>query len=733
MKILMLATHLNTGGITSYILNISRALTRRGHEVYAASSGGELEPVLEREGIRHIRLDIRTKSELSPKVIRAFFKLGPFIKKEGIDLIHAHTRVTQALAALISLFLGTPYVTTCHGFFKNRLGRRIFGCWGRRVVAISGAVKDQLTGDFNVAAEEIHLIHTGIDAGRFLKEATDKEKRDTRRELRLDGSPVIGMIGRLSPVKGQKILIKAAKVLSKDFPSVRILLVGDGPDKARIERLSSDLGIRGNIVFAGSLQDTAKALKAIDVFVMPSIKEGLGLSLAEAMAAGRPCVASGTGGIGALIEDGVTGVLFKTGDPGDLAKAVKYVLDNKDKAGLFGRNAREKVVKAFNMDKMAAETEEMYRSAMSGPAAHKASAGHPKPASRILIFNVNWLGDIVFTSPFIRALRKAFPESHIACAAPPRCREILEANRRLEEVIVYDERGPEKTIFGKLRFVFALKKKRFDTAFILHRSMTRAFITFLAGIKERVGYDTKRRGFILTRSLPNPTVPEHRVEHFLALARAVGADTSNKDYEFFIDERDKESAARILEGSGVRPDERIAVLNPGGNWPPKRWPARRFAELADMLIEKYGLRILITGAEKDKGLADEISGAMKGRAVSLCGKTGIRELAAVLRRAALVVSGDSGPMHIAVGVGANVIAIFGPTSPDITGPYGRGSYTVLRKDVGCEIPCLDTGCRENRCMTAISPGDVMGALERRGYLRESASSGAYGRRNGRGL
>ncbi len=339
-----------------------------------------------------------------------------------------------------------------------------------------------------------------------------------------------------------------------------------------------------------------------------------------------------------------------------------------------------------------------------------------KVSRKILIFNVNWLGDIIFTSPFIRAIREAFPESHIACVAVPRCKDILESNTRIDELIIFDERGPEKTFLGKLRFALRVRKKRFDTAFILHRSFTRALITFIAGIKERIGYHTKRRGFLLTKEVPLSQKTPHRVEYFLGLAEAAGVDVSKKDYEFFITDEDRKRAGHILEKAGIGRNDRIVALNPGGNWNPKRWPADKFAELADKLIQKHGVTVLITGAAKDKALADELCGTMKRQAVSICGETGIRELASILQKAQLVVSGDSGPMHIAVSVGANVIALFGPTSSDITGPYGKGNYTVIKKDMECEVPCYDLTCNDNKCMKAISVDDVLNVIDKKKYL-----------------
>jgi lipopolysaccharide heptosyltransferase II len=335
---------------------------------------------------------------------------------------------------------------------------------------------------------------------------------------------------------------------------------------------------------------------------------------------------------------------------------------------------------------------------------------------KILIFNVNWLGDVIFSSPFIRAIREVFPASYIVCAAPPRCKEILEANTRINEFIMFDEDFSEKTFLGKIDFACKLRDEKFDIAFILHRSLSRAFITYLAGIKTRVGYDTKGRGFLLTKRLSSPDKDIHRVEYFLDLAKAVGADITKKNYEFFITEPDRKKASRILESKGINLNDDIVILNPGGNWDPKRWPVDKFAELADKLIKKYKIKVLITGVDKDKKLADGISRRMKGDATSICGLTALRELASIFERAKLVISGDSGPMHIAVSVGTNVVALFGPTSVNVTGPYGKGNYTVIHKDIGCSIPCYDFTCKDNRCMKAITADDVIGVIKKKGYL-----------------
>jgi lipopolysaccharide heptosyltransferase II len=188
-------------------------------------------------------------------------------------------------------------------------------------------------------------------------------------------------------------------------------------------------------------------------------------------------------------------------------------------------------------------------------------------------------------------------------------------------------------------------------------------------------------------------------------------DTANKDYDLFLSEANIARAGQILKKVGIGVNEKFFVINPGGNWLPKRWPKGRYAELCKHLKDEMKTKIVITGAEKDMPLADEIIKISNGSAVSICGRTTLKESAAVMRVAALVISNDSGPMHIAISQKTPTIALFGPTSPHITGPYGNSDYEILHKWLDCEVPCY-VSCEKYRCMEAISVDDVMDAIRR---------------------
>lgn len=333
-----------------------------------------------------------------------------------------------------------------------------------------------------------------------------------------------------------------------------------------------------------------------------------------------------------------------------------------------------------------------------------------KRVNKILIVNVNWIGDVLFSTPAIRAIRGYYPDAYIACMVVPRCKEILELNPHLNELIIYDEDEIHKSLFGKLKLISALKRRRFNIVFLLHRSLTRTLMAALSGISERVGIYTPKRGFLLTKKVKPQRSDIHKVEQFLNIIKVKGINPSSRNLELFIGRDDELYARKLLKSEGIKDEEPFIVLNPGGNWDLKRWPAENFAELGDKLVDLYKAKILITGADKDIGLGQNISNMMRHKPISICGKTTLRQLAAILKNAKLVISNDSGPMHIAVSQGTRTIALFGPTNPKITGPYGDGKHVLIHKTPqgsDCTVPCYKLDCKDNACMKAITVGDVI--------------------------
>lgn len=333
---------------------------------------------------------------------------------------------------------------------------------------------------------------------------------------------------------------------------------------------------------------------------------------------------------------------------------------------------------------------------------------------RILIFNVNWLGDVLFSTATIRNIRRNFPTAFIVCAIPARCYPILKGNPHLDEIIIFDEKEQHRRLYAKMDFVKLLKSKKFDTVFLLHRSFSRALICRLAGIKERVGYYTKKRGFLLTKKIRPPRKDVlHRIDYYLNIIEKAGLKSEDRYPEFFFSEEDSKFVRDFLNKNGVNKDDFLVAINPGGNWLAKRWPKEYWANLADRLIREFGSRLIITGGYHDMPLIKEIAGLMKENPVIACGIFNLKQLGALCKCVSLFITADTGPLHIADSVGAkSIIALFGPTSPDITGPFFRKNAVILQKDAGCRIPCYVINCKDNRCMKAITPEEVLKEVKR---------------------
>jgi len=361
MNILFLANHLNTGGITSYITNLSTGLKKRGHNLFIASSGGELFGTLKDAGIFCWYVPMNTKNEFSLKIARSAFRLSKRIKSNHIDIVHSNSRTTQVLGCILKRFNNVRHIFTCHGFFKRRLSRRIFPCWSDEVIAISAQVQEHLINDFRLSKERISLICNGIDTERFTP-VSFNNKKEAKISLGLSSNPVIGILARLSDVKGHKYLIEAMKEVLLVYPNAQLLIAGEGRMEIGLKRLARDLNINRSVHFVSNAIDTRKIISALDLFVLPSLQEGLGLALMEAMSMGLAVVGSAVGGIKTLIQDRHNGLLVRPGDSLAIAQAITSLISDPDLALNLGENARKYIIKEFSLEKMILGTERVYQS-----------------------------------------------------------------------------------------------------------------------------------------------------------------------------------------------------------------------------------------------------------------------------------------------------------------------------------------------------------------------------------
>lgn len=360
MKILLLTNHLNIGGIPVYTVTLANYLCKRGHTVYVASSGGVLDAELA-PNIQHIKVSLNTKSEISPKVWLVVLKLRQFIRDENIQIIHAQTRVAQVAVHLISKLTGIPYVVTWHGFYRRRFFRKFFPCWGRKTIAISRTVSRHLIDVFRRDENSIRLILNGVDTSKFNNDYSPNEKREIKRRFGLKDGPIIGIISRLSLEKGHIYLIEAFKELLVEIPDAQLVIVGRGRLESELKDKVLKLGIDNAVHFFEETLDTKMFLAIMDVFTRPSIKEGFGLGVVEAMLMGLPVVSTDVGGFKSTLAHSEVGILVPPKDVAALKDAFVRILNDSGLAKKLGERGRKYAVENFSADRMAAEVEGVYK------------------------------------------------------------------------------------------------------------------------------------------------------------------------------------------------------------------------------------------------------------------------------------------------------------------------------------------------------------------------------------
>ena len=332
---------------------------------------------------------------------------------------------------------------------------------------------------------------------------------------------------------------------------------------------------------------------------------------------------------------------------------------------------------------------------------------------RILIMGVNWMGDLLLLTPSIRAIRKNYPDATIVCLVPPRGEAVLEGNPNLDRVIVYPESRGLRGWIGFWPLVCLLRVERFDTAFLFHPSGTRALAVWAAGVKQRIGFKTKRRNCWLTQAVEMPSKDStHKAAVYLRLVEAVGLKTDGLSCDAGIRAADTQAADRLCREIGLRDDRPAAAIHLGANWKLKRWPAESFARLADRLALEKQAQIVFIGTKNELPLIEQVRSRMKQPSLVAAGKTSFKELGALLKRVNLLITNDSGPMHLAAAVGTPLVGLFGPTLPSLSGPPADPRFKTLHGSIGCPVPCYQLNCPANLCMEQISPEQVFQEVSR---------------------
>lgn len=337
----------------------------------------------------------------------------------------------------------------------------------------------------------------------------------------------------------------------------------------------------------------------------------------------------------------------------------------------------------------------------------------PRQIRRILVREVNWLGDAVLTLPALEVLRARFPQAEISLLAKPWVAGLFAGHPAVDRIVEYRPEDAHRGLRGRLRLARDLRAGQFDLAVVFPNSLDAALIPWLGAVPYRVGYPTDGRRWLLTHPVPHDAgaAGGHQVERYLAIAWALGGD-GRPPLRLPVTAEARRRAGQLLRAHGIAGTEPLVALNPGSAYGgAKRWPADRFAAVADGLVASRGARILLIGSGGEREVLDQVAAHMRQPAVHLGGRTDLAGLVGVLERARLLLSNDTGAMHVAAALGTPVLAIFGPTAPAATGPLGRWAR-IVRQPVACS-PCLLRECPiDHRCMTGVMVDQVLkSALE----------------------
>jgi heptosyltransferase-2 len=329
-----------------------------------------------------------------------------------------------------------------------------------------------------------------------------------------------------------------------------------------------------------------------------------------------------------------------------------------------------------------------------------------------LVIQTAFLGDVVLTTPLLEAL--AARHGPVDVVTTPAAAPLIETHPAVRRVIPYDKKGRDRGLGGLYRLARALRAERYECAYLPHRSLRTALAAWLARIPQRVGFDDGWRSLYTdVRERPKQG---HEIDRVLALA---GVAMHRARPTLHVTLADRAATEGFLREHGIR--ERFVALAPGSIWGSKRWPYYR--ELAERLAGR--VEILLVGGPEDAGLAAEITAAVArsgGRAVSGCGRLTVRQAAEAIRRAAVLVTNDSAPLHLAQAVDTPTVAIFGSTVPSFGfGPRGPRDQVVEVDGLPCR-PCSAHGppscpLGHHLCMKSLSVQDVLHAIEETGALR----------------
>ena len=324
--------------------------------------------------------------------------------------------------------------------------------------------------------------------------------------------------------------------------------------------------------------------------------------------------------------------------------------------------------------------------------------------TKILVIRHRFIGDTILTIPFLRNLRRAYPDAQIDVLVGPDSGELLVECPYINNLITFDKKK-----MGFWGYVKLLKDKRYHKAYILKRSLSTAFLAFFAGIKERIGFDTEGRGFLLTKKVPYNKA-RHEIECFLDILKADNIPVLDDYLEEWIPESSNSKIDQLFKDYDIKNNIKFLVHATSGN-AKKEWPPEYFARVIEYLANKKQVQIFYTGLKKDYQKYEEIQGFIQQdlniKPVNLCGQLSIQDSLALVSKMDFVVGVDSGILHMAAALNIPVIGIYGPMNPIKWKAWGD-IHTIIYSDIPC-VPCdIREECpKSGECLTTIRPETVI--------------------------
>ncbi len=693
MNILQVLPELRVGGVETGTVDLAGELVKLGHKAVVVSFGGQLVKDLEPLGATHYQLPVHKKSIFTmAKMVRELVKI---IKKENIDIVHARSRVPAWPAYFACLLTKRVFITTCHGYYSRHLFSYVMS-WGKRVIVLSNVIARHMIDDFGTPHDRIRLIPRSVDTSKF-KYLNPESKR--REEFN------VGIIGRLTPLKGHMDFIKAMHKVLKRVPGLKVWIVGDAPAskedyKEQLEVLVKRLGLAGHTQFLGTQRDIPYILSGLDVLVLSTTtQEAFGRVVIEAQASGVPVVATKVGGVIDIIDDGATGLLVPPSDPDSISNAVVKIYNDKNLARRMSEAALAKVKEKYTLEIMVNKTVEVYTEALS--------------TFKILVIKFSSVGDVVLSTAAIRAIRNKFPPNHkITFLVGEESKEVLLRCPYIDDLMVCDLKNRDKGFSGLMKLGGLLRKKGFDMVIDLQNNRKSHLLSGLTMANDRYGYQNKKWSFFLNHKVEDDLSPIAPVAHQFRILKMLGIDLRSPDLELWPCESDERYIKDLLSAEWLSDKQKIVGINIGASlrWKAKNLSLPHLVKLCEEL-GAHKMRIVITGTQYDYDLGMALSTAVKNtKIINACGKTTMNQLACLIKQCGVFISGDSAPLHVASAVKTPFVAIFGPTDPRRHLPPAE-KFVLLQSDLPCS-PCYKANCKKAQCVAGVSVAEIVSAVDK---------------------